>query len=190
MAPTRLRPAHSTERLAEIYATPHQHGRWSDHRQRVKATIALTLPYGPFATAADLSAGDGTILNSLPVLGRTYLGDYAPGYELCGPLDVTIRALGSPVDLFVHTETLEHVDDPQSTLALIRQYTSRILILSTPVNAWDDKNPEHYWAWSAADVEDMAATAGFFVGAYEELPFRRDLGPAFYDFGIWALMAV
>jgi hypothetical protein len=125
---------------------------------------------------ADLSCGDGAILNALPV-DRRILGDLAPGYEFTGPIEQTVEQL-PPVDLLVCCETLEHLDDPAAVLRQIRAKT-RYLLLSTPVDAWTDDNVEHYWAWSEADVAALLVDAGF-----EPLRFRTVDGPT-YRFGIW-----
>lgn len=177
----RLRPAHSPERLTEIYAKPHQHTAWQDHKVRVAVTAQFAHALArKVRTAADLSCGDGTILSSLDV-GERFFGDFAPGYPLTGPVDDTIGQI-PPVDLFISTETLEHLDDPDKTLKLIRGKTST-LILSTPVDAFQDTNPEHYWAWSRTGVETMLAEAGFTVVAYCEVDFRPSGGE--YSFGVW-----
>lgn len=177
----RLRPAHSRERLAEIYAAPHEHRQWEDHRVRVATTAAFARSVaGEVRRAADLSCGDGTILRA--VLADEHLfGDFAPGYPLTGPIEETIHQVG-PVDVFVCCETLEHLDDPDAVLRAIRDKT-RGLVLSTPVGAWGDDNPEHYWAWSQAGVEAMLAAAGFRTVAYGSLDFRPAGGP--YNFGLW-----
>lgn len=177
----RLRPAHTPEQLAEIYAKPHQHTAWLDHKVRVAVTAQFAHALvGKVGTGADLSCGDGTILSSLDV-GERFFGDFAPGYSLTGPVDETIEQI-PPVDLFVSTETLEHLDDPDQTLKLIRGKAST-LILSTPVDAFQDSNLEHYWAWSRAGVETMLADAGFTVVAYCEVDFRPSGGD--YSFGVW-----
>jgi hypothetical protein len=177
----RLRPAHSADELARIYATPHQHGKWDDHRVRVAVTAqfahALT---GHVDTAADLSCGDAAIINALDV-GTRYLGDFAPGYPITGPIDDTIEQV-PVVDLFVCCETLEHVDDPALTLKKVRAKT-RALVLSTPVDAFQDTNPEHYWAWSREGVEAMLVAAGFSVVVHSALDFCPS--GAEYCFGVW-----
>jgi hypothetical protein len=182
MTRQRLRPAHTPERLAEIYATPHDHRRFPDHILRVDATIALAqwLAGSGVRRAADLSCGNGAVLAAVPAKARIF-GDFAPGYEMTGPLEETLPQL-DPVDLYVCAETLEHLDDPDKVLALIRAKTNAF-VLSTPVEAWDDDNEEHYWAWSREDVEAMLAAAGFDVGVYSSVDFRP-LGLP-YCFGIW-----
>jgi hypothetical protein len=177
----RLRPAHSAQALAGIYATPHQHAKWADHKVRVAVTAQFAHALvGKVAKGADLSCGDGTILSSMDV-GERFFGDFAPGYPLTGPVDDTIEQIPH-VDLFVSTETIEHLDDPDQTLKLIRGKAST-LILSTPVDAFQDTNPEHYWAWSRAGVETMLTDAGFTVVAYCEVDFRPSGGE--YSFGVW-----
>lgn len=178
----RLRPAHSPQRLARIYATPHDHRRFPDHLLRVDATIALAqwMAGDAIARAADLSCGNGTVLDRVPARTKIF-GDLAPGWEYTGPIEETIEQIPE-VDLFVCSETIEHLDDPDTVLKAIRA-KSRALVLSTPVEAWGDSNAEHYWAWSREDVEAMLTAAGFTVGVYSCVDFRP-LGLP-YCFGIW-----
>lgn len=173
----RLRPAWPADELARIYATPHDHRHWGDHQARVDVTIAVGCRLaGPgVETAADLSCGNGSILSTLPAQVR-HFGDLAPGYDITGPIEQTIFEIPD-VDLFVCCETLEHLDDPDTVLKQIRDKT-RMLLLSTPVDAWDDGNLEHYWAWDRNAVEHMLTTAGFQVAEYTEV------APS-YRFGIW-----
>lgn len=176
----RLRPAHTPAELGRLYAVPHDHRRWDDHRTRVERTIALAREHvGAARSGADLSCGSGAILAGLEVEVR-HFGDYAPGYEHTGPLERTLDEI-PPVDVYVCCETLEHLDDPDAALRGIRD-RAKTLVLSTPVDAWDDDNPEHYWAWSREDVERMLAAAGFGVVAFDDLDFRPGLP---YRFGIW-----
>jgi hypothetical protein len=177
----RLRPAHDPDTLTRIYAEPHVHTKWLDHKVRVAVTAQFAhVLSGHSETAADLSCGDGVILNALDVDTR-YFGDFAPGYPLTGPIDDTIARIPM-VDLFVCCETIEHLDDPDLTLKLIRA-KAKTLVLSTPVDAFDDRNLEHYWAFSRRGVEDMLTTAGFTVVAYAALDLRPCGGE--YQFGVW-----
>jgi hypothetical protein len=182
MTRKRLRAAYSPADLRELYATPHDHRRWPDHHLRVNVTIQVGrwLAGDTLAAAADLSCGNGTILDAMPAATRLH-GDYAPGWDYTGPLERTLNQI-PPVDLYVCSETLEHLDDPDKALAKIRDRT-RMLLLSTPVEAWDDDNPEHYWAWSRTDVEDMLAAAGFRPVVYTAVDFRPAGLP--YCFGVW-----
>lgn len=177
----RLRPPHDPETLARIYAKPHQHSAWLDHKVRVAVTAQMAHQLaGHVDSGADLSCGDGTILSSLDV-GTRYFGDFAPGYPITGPLDDTLDQIPH-VDLFVCSETIEHLDDPGGTLKRIRDKTSTLL-LSTPVDAFQDTNVEHYWAFSREGVEQMLTDAGFTVAVYAALDFRP--GGAEYQFGVW-----
>lgn len=181
MTRVRLRPAYSPEKLAEIYVKPHDHTKWADHQIRVAVTVQMAHALvGGVESAADLSCGDAAILRSLRI-PTLYLGDFAPGYDHHGPLEQTIDEIPY-VGLYVCSETLEHVDDPDLVLRAIRP-KAPALVLSTPVGCWQDRNPEHYWAWSREDVEEMLAAAGFRVVLYAGLDLRPGGGE--YEFGIW-----
>lgn len=183
MTRRRLRPAYTPDELARIYATPHDHTHWDDHKIRVGVTIEAcrwVLRRSEVRTGADLSCGDAAILGALDV-DRVILGDYAPGYEHTGPIEETIERI-PPVDLFVCSETLEHVDQPDEVLTQIRKKTNW-LVLSTPVDAFHDVNPEHYWAWDRQGVESMLAAAGFSVDIY--CPIDTRPAGLYYCFGVW-----
>jgi len=179
---TRLRPAYSDAELAQIYAHPHDHTQWEDHVVRVATTAALARTCaGRVRRAADLSCGDGAILRAVDAQELLF-GDYAPGYyQYEGPIEATIEQI-DPVDVFVCCETIEHLDDPDRVLKGIRAKT-RGLILSTPVDAWGDTNPQHYHAWSREAVEDMLRSAGFDPAVYMALDSRQCGGE--YVFGVW-----
>lgn len=199
MTRKRLRPALTPEQLARTYAVPYDHRQWQDHELRVAQTITfgrwvVRLLGDRVRSGADLSAGDGTVLMGLPLERKVFgdltgqweitgFGDRTGPWEITGQLEHTLPAL-EPVDLYVCTETLEHLDDPDLMLKTMRA-KCRALLLSTPVDAWEDPNPEHYWAWSRADVEVMLRMAGFRPFVYSSVDFR-ELGPQYYEFGIWA----
>jgi hypothetical protein len=180
----RLRDTYTADELAQVYATPHQHFGQPDHRVRVAVTIQLGRALGRLDQVADLACGDGAILGGLDARARTW-GDIAPGWDVTGPIEQTIEDLHD-VDLFVCAETIEHLDDPDMVLKAIRPRAAKLL-LSTPVDAWSDRelNPQHYWAWDREAVEDMLATAGFEVFTYCELDLTYR-GPEHYRFGIWS----
>ncbi|PZG53137.1 hypothetical protein C1I98_06155 [Spongiactinospora gelatinilytica] len=184
MTRKRLRPAYSDAELKALYRTPHDHRRWRDHRLRVDVTVAVArwMAGDGVDAAADLSCGNGAILSAVPA-GAKYFGDIAPGYRFQGPIEDTIMQIPQ-VDLFVCSETLEHVDAPMLVLGRIRD-RARMLVLSTPVDAWDDDNPEHYWAWSREDIEEMLAAAGWTLHVYATADFRPQGLP--YCFGIWGV---
>jgi|WetSurMetagenome_2_1015567.scaffolds.fasta_scaffold69276_3 hypothetical protein len=177
----RLRPAYSSEDLAALYAHPYDHRRWTDHVRRVEATISagLSLLNGHVPdVATDLSCGDGAILDAIPAIRKIY-GDLVSDHQLdvVGPIETTIQQIDT-VDLLVNTETLEHLDNPDATLKAIGE-KAHMLLLSTPVNAWeDDSNTEHYWAWDTEAVDAMIAAAGFRIVVYTTLQL-------WYQFGVW-----
>jgi hypothetical protein len=177
----RLRRALAADELAGHNPVPLDHRAWPDHVERVAETIALARKLGPVDSAADLSAGDGAIIQALDV-GRRHLGDFAPGHEYTGMVEDTIWTIPD-VDLFVLTETCEHLDDPDAVLKAIRG-KARMLVLSTPLDAWNDTNPEHYFAWDREGVEEMLIDAGWAVTEFLDLDYRSH-GPASYRFGCW-----
>jgi hypothetical protein len=168
-----------------MYAIPHDANRWAEHRVRVGVTIALARHLVPNPrSVADLSCGNGEIASAVgPNADTVILGDLAPGYEVVGPLEQTIHNLPR-VDLYVCSETLEHLDDPDTTLAQLRPHAAT-LIVSTPIGAWADaeRNPEHYWAWDKADVEEMLTAAGWRTHLFNALDLTPGGGE--YHYGIW-----
>ena len=175
----RLRDPHSVETLAAMYPAPHDHNLWGrGHGERVAETIRVGKQFGPYSSVADLSCGNAEIARALHP--TPILGDFAPGYPIRGAIEATILAL-EPVDLFVCCETLEHLHMPSNTLFLIWEKCNRLL-LSTPVENWEDTNVEHYWSWSMADV--TALLDGLFrVRSYSEVDSREYGEP--YCYGVW-----
>lgn len=180
---TRLRPKYSEDDLAAIYEKPHQHNRWADHIFRVQMTIAMTKYFGDVQSVADLSAGDATIINAVNA-ERKYIGDFAPAYEFVGPIEKTIHEIPN-VDLFICSETVEHLDNPDEVLKMINKKTKH-LILTTPDGEQDDGNPEHYWGWDSEGVRQMLESSGFAPKGFAN--FRiLDLG---YMYQAWACDSV
>lgn len=184
MTRLRLRPAYTTDELSRVYDHTYNHRQWQDHRLRIAVTFEVSqwaARLGGLTSGADLSAGDGAVLSGVR-LSRKVFGDLSGAWDISGQIEHTLPSL-EPVDLYICTETLEHVDDPDQLLKTIRE-KAKVLILSTPVDAFEDTNPEHYWAWSKADVEAMLNQAGFQVFTYVTVDLRA-LGPEYYQFGIW-----
>lgn len=195
----------SRHRLAELYSSPHAHDKWPDHVHRVKDTISFAKAHGLHLPGvdlgdspedhlhpdlqgghvqcnhvADLSCGDATIARALCL--TPILGDFAPGYEFHGAIEDVISQIPF-VQVFVLTETLEHLFDPGMVLDKIRAKTETLL-LSTPVhNPGDvDHNPEHYHVWDREGVEAYLTEASFTVKAYKEI---HDGVPSHYRYGTW-----
>lgn len=182
----RLRPAPTPAELAAMYPAPHQHahfGAGHDLRVRVSTAVGRWLAVDcDAATVADLSCGDGAIaLGSLPPSQSTaaVLGDLAPGWPICGPIEDTLPDL-APVDLFVCTETLEHIDDPAGVLETVRGKARRLLV-SFPHRGDLDDNPEHVWQWSPWDAGDLLGGAGWEAATWLHLEVPD--GP--YSYTIW-----
>jgi hypothetical protein len=176
----RLRPAYSEAELAQVYQTPHQHLQWTDHQLRVQMTIAFASWFKDVASIADLSAGDAAIINAIPTVTR-YIGDFAPSYEFIGAIDETIDLIPK-VDLFICSETIEHLDDPEKTLAKIRAKT-KALIVTTPDGEINDGNPQHYWGWDSDGVRTLLEGAGFKPVIFNTLKFEDP--SLIYDYQFW-----
>jgi 2-polyprenyl-3-methyl-5-hydroxy-6-metoxy-1,4-benzoquinol methylase len=170
---TRLRDYPSAEELAKLYPVPHDFTRWEDHILRVNVSAALlttlNLPMGAFI--ADLSCGNGYLASGVAKFkeGYAFLGDIVSGVtplDYVGPIEQTLDRMKDDfnderhADVFICSETLEHLDDPDSVLAKIHDIAD-ILFISTPDGESDNSNPEHIWAWNSTDVEMMLRKAGW-----------------------------
>lgn len=181
----RVRPKWSDEQLAEIYAAPHDHRIYGrGHGERVEGMIALglALPPDERLLVTDLSCGNGIVAQTLCVgPSGPDLGDYAPGYAIQGPIEKTVHMI-TATQLWVLGETLEHLDNPPIVLHEI--FTrSDALLLSTPIEAWDDSNAQHYWAWDRGYIERLLFVAGFSQCDYAEVDSTAYGEP--YKYGIW-----
>lgn len=156
----RTRPAYTDADLEAMYAASVEYQEWPGHAERRRHTAAIgARMYRPGHKVADLSCGDGEITRLMGVApDDLILGDLLAGHELWGRIEHTIELI-EPVDLFICSETLEHIDDPDILLARIRAKTKHLL-LSTPHDEKID-NDEHYWRWDAHDIGEMLAVAGF-----------------------------
>jgi hypothetical protein len=135
-------------------------------------------------TIGDLSTGDAAIPKGLAAEWHTLLlGDLAPGYLYHGPIEETIKQIRD-VDLFILSETLEHLDDPDQVLKDIRM-KSKSLLLSTPLDEDNDGNPEHYWSWNKDDVRLMLVSAGWSPDIYSSVQFESLNN---YGFQIWGCL--
>ena len=121
-------------------------------------TIAFASHFGEVNAAADLSAGDATIINSIAAKNR-YIGDFAPGYQFQGSIDETIDLIPL-VDLYICSETIEHLDDPESTLRKIRAKTKAIIV-TTPDDENNSSNPPPYRDWETLDLQSILYAARF-----------------------------
>jgi hypothetical protein len=183
----RLRDAYTPEELAQVYTEQYDHTRWPDHIQRVDFTLEFLreiVEERDICTVADLSCGDGVLALSLP-LSRDdmYLGDIIPCElsNFTGPIEETIHRIPD-VDLFILSETLEHVDDPAELLTAIRGKADT-LVLSTPLGETDDGNPEHYWGWDLDGIEMLLEASGWWPD--RSVVFTPDVPEVYYTYQVW-----
>lgn len=175
-----LRAFYTPEQLAQVYSRTYDHTHWSDHIERVKKTTDLLDVFAMATEAksvADLSCGDGAVVrNSIWPWESITLGDYVT----TGPIEEAL--LHQPhVDMFVLSETLEHVEDPDNLLAMLRVVSDH-LILTTPYNETDSQNPEHYWGWDSEAVGEMLDAAGWTPIALE---LFTPASVKYYTFQMW-----
>ena len=176
-----LRPFYRADQIAELYGRTYDHTRWPDHVERVAHTTGVLDRLADQTGAdsvADLSCGDGAIVTgSRHPWRRCCYGDIA----MTGtPIEKAITGI-KPVDVFVCSETLEHVEDPDGLLAAIRA-KSRALLLTTPADEADDSNLEHYWSWGVEDLDAMLDAAGW---ARREVELFTPTSVDLYTFQIW-----
>lgn len=185
----RLRPYPTEKELDELYVTTYDHTQWEDHKKRVTHSVERlhelmtpSLVMGTLRRVADLSCGDGTIINSfksyVPKI-KLIKGDFVPndGLDFVGRIEDTLDAI-EPVDLFILTETIEHLEDPGAFLVELRKKT-RWLFLTTPIGEVEGyDNPEHIWEWNVDDMKMMLNDAGF-TGECELLVLPH------YTYQIW-----
>jgi hypothetical protein len=185
---TRLRKMPTRQQLRRLYAVPHDHEKWFDHQIRVDVTVALAARYIDLdCVIADLSCGNAEIPRRLGYqakASKVYLGDFAPGYDITGPIEQTVENVEpDSVDLWVCSETIEHLDDPDSVLAAIRKRTKYLVLCTPDGETRQDNNPEHLWSWTSEDVRQMLVETGFNPLIHNVL----DLRPAgfVYAYQIW-----
>jgi hypothetical protein len=173
-----LRPFYTPEELAEVYSYQYDSSRWEDHRLRVNYTADVLRIMAP-RNVADLSCGDGEIVNQAGLLANSIMGDYTFGWDYQGRIESTITWMES-VDVFLLSETLEHVEDPDWLLRMIRTKAKRLL-MSTPCGEDNSNNPQHYWGWDNHDIDAMLKAAGWHhrVVALFKPP------PGYYTYQIW-----
>ncbi|QDN64369.1 class I SAM-dependent methyltransferase [Streptomyces sp. S1D4-14] len=198
------RPEGEAAFYADRYPDGYRHDGWPDHVERVAASVDMIRQYhNQVVSVADLSCGDGAIIRGLLGMKRfrvAYLGDLngAPGTADWGLrrvrthavpdglLPATLEHLDGQVDLFVLSETLEHVDDPDDLLRRIGG-CARYLFLSTPLDESPrEGNPEHYWGWGQADIHGMLQASGWDPLELKLLkPVSTQHMPGAYTYQLW-----
>lgn len=161
---TQLRPFYPAAKLDSVYPQSYDHKRWPDHILRVNFTIHFARYMAhrfELKSVTDLSCGDGVIAKGIGGMDRVTLGDFveAPHLDVHGRIEDTVRQIAS-TDLFILSETLEHVEDPDELLRLIRK-KAKAIVVTTPEGEDNDLNPEHYWGWDQNGVRAMLVVAGW-----------------------------
>jgi hypothetical protein len=178
-----LRPFYTPAEYARVYNETYNHTYWSDHIERVRYTIEILDLFADASrseTVADLSCGDGAILNgSTHPWREKILGDYTT----TGPIEEAIRDIPH-VDMFVLSETLEHMQDPDTLLRQIRVKADHLL-LTTPNGEYNDQNPQHYWGWDTYAIEDMLHQSGCYNSDSRLFTPQSN---KYYTFQVWTCM--
>lgn len=176
----KLRDFYTERELAIIYNHDYRHSLWKAHVERVEKTVLILDEFAQDTDShvvADLSEGDGVILrDSRHPWSAKITGDL----RSLGPIEQSIEKLHY-VDMFLLSETLEHVEDPDLLLHRIRAKSSHLL-LTTPCGEVTDENPEHYWGWDQAGLDVMLDAAGWNVR--QSILFTPP-SDNFYTFQIW-----
>jgi hypothetical protein len=170
MRRARLRGNPTADELATLYASPHDARLYGyGHELRVQSTIALgKTTCGPEpGRVIDLSCGNAVIPRAIgghfgcPVV----LGDFAGGYQFHGPIEESIREVaewrkGDAIGLFILSETIEHLEEPDEVLMQIGSVADQ-LIVSTPIDERGAGTPEHIWSWDIEYVKALLHETGW-----------------------------
>lgn len=154
---------------------------WSTfvHAERDDATIRVGKNLVPDPTTiVDLSAGGGKIATEIgKYFGvEPFLSDlsYKYGYAMHGPMEHVIEHIPD-WDLWINTETVEHLEDPDTILRRGRDKAARML-LTTPTQEVVERQAEgHLWVWDREGVEEMLRATGWKPVSFEQVSL----------FGIW-----
>lgn len=195
MAKTQLRPFYTDDELTKVYDHVYDHKKWQDHIDRIDWTVTnakkfIRLFMDRKIDVVDLTCGDGVVMNALLEAGwveKYEMGDLvgADHLTLEGKIEDTLPLVSQkinglrPWDLFICTETIEHVQDPEKLLAEIREASDHLL-LTTPLDETvKHDNPEHYWSWSREDMRELLLEAGWQPHKYDQL------NTDWYDYQMW-----
>lgn len=178
----KLRRFYDEVTLRKIYAERYNSSQWHEHMRRVAFTrsiIQQLISEHGLTTMADLSCGDTEVTRTLTGLTHRHLRDFTDyGEDILSLLSGVMNS----VDLFVCTETIEHLEAPWTVIERIRE-KAKWLVLSCPNDerSVGEGNWEHYWSFTQNDVLDILTQAGFTETKYHGL---WEPGWA-YDYQIW-----
>lgn len=150
-----------------MYAHTYDGARWPEHQERIRQTIIVAqrlIDDHKLTTVTDLSAGNGAIVGGLEDVVKRFSDISVAGNGI--ELEVLTA---EPVDLWILTETIEHLEAPWTVLEQIARRT-RWIVLSTPLDE-DPKigNYEHYWSFTQGDVADLLAQSGFTDATFDAI---------------------
>lgn len=144
------------------------------HRARMDVALQMVLDSGA-KHVVDLGCGDGGMLSLLAAADRGISArgyDFAPANEIgwlergvmCYPLDFVNRWGEIPgADLYLATEVLEHLEEPEEVVRRVAQRGS-MLVASSP---WGESaasiDGSHNWAWDMEGYADLFKRAGMRV---------------------------
>lgn len=141
------------------YAHTYSYKRWGEHVDRIRHTTEIAqriINTEELKHVTDLSCGDGAIINSLTGVD-TVRNDFSINGD---GIEVTSKIM-KPTDLFICSETIEHLREPWTVLEQIAMNT-KWLVLSTPLD--EDisvGNWEHYWSFEKRDIQDILEQSCF-----------------------------
>ena len=187
MISERVRPRWTAEQMVDIYKGPHDaRVLYPGQQLRVETVIdvARRLVTEP-DTVADLACGNGEQALSVGAK-KVILGDFAPGYEIQGPIEKTIEQI-QRVDLFICAETFEHLWDPARVMRQIKTKT-KAMVCTVPVTPEEGQNGEHYWSFDREGFEAMLNEAGWDVVIYEEVDASPSVVFTSYRCGVWGVV--
>ena len=179
----KLRPFHTHEELKRIYGGVYDPNRWPEHRRRIARTIEIAQDLVNLTDArsvADYSCGDGSVTNGLKLWhdGSIEATDIGKGDP---PIDELVTVMPY-VDLFICTETIEHLEAPWTVLEYVAR-RAKYILLSTPLDeSVTIGNYEHYWSFTQWDVATILAQSGFSVDQKMERLTDWDWT---YEYQIW-----
>ena len=168
-----------TDEGLHLYYQSNDWSRFAQYeRDQATVRVGLTFPKDEIASVGDMSAGGSDM--ALQISGRygcvPVLGDLGEqyGYAHTGTLQQTLIRQGV-FDLYICAETIEHLRDPDTDLALIRQHCKYLLLTTPTMEKPESCSHGHLWTWEREDVENMLEIAGFTPISFEQISI----------FGIW-----
>lgn len=201
----KLREFYNQEQLKDLYKNGYDHTTSIQHKLRVALSIQLavwTINRWNLQRVADFSCGDGHIISELirsKNVTEAIIGDFAQvnvdkvrenlginedvkiSYHV-GDISQLLSNVEKDIDLFILTETIEHVEDPEKLLYELSKKV-RFLILSTPIDEQDAGNPEHYWGWSNEEMNTLLIDNAWEPIISNPLHFKEKA--LVYDFQLW-----